>query len=235
MLDEGLMRSRKRLPWSEYGIILMIFVVIIAFGLFEGVGAGMLATLVFFAVRLSHVDPDRIPVHRARTTEQPGPSVPDRAILLAEGERVQVYRLRGYIFFGSVSPLADQLKESLAGPSRPRLPVAGLRRRLGLRLLGGERPWQVPADSEYGRGAGGTERFVRAVADRVGAQPSTFGIWELLLEPNADRGLERCEEIVIAAWRADAKLTDKRRTSLLEHAVDDLERHLERQIHFEDW
>ena len=57
MLDRGLVTSRKRLPWSEYGIIVLIFGVIITFGLFEGVAAGMLATLVFFAVRLSRVDP----------------------------------------------------------------------------------------------------------------------------------------------------------------------------------
>ena len=41
--------------------------------------------------------------------------------------------------------------------------------------------------------------------------------------------MERCEEIVIAAWRAD-----DRRTSLFERAAEDLERQLARQIRFED-
>ena len=57
MLDQGLVTSYKQLPRSEYGIILLIFFVILYFGLFEGVAVGMLATLVFFAVRLSRVDP----------------------------------------------------------------------------------------------------------------------------------------------------------------------------------
>ena len=119
MLDEGLVRSRRRLPWSEYGIIVLIFVVIIAFGLFEGVGVGMLATLVFFAVRLSRVDhiESRFTGRERRSTESR--PVPDRAILLEEGERVVAYRLRGYIFFGSAGPLADHLKKSLGGASRP--------------------------------------------------------------------------------------------------------------------
>ena len=56
MLDQ-LVTSRRRLPWSEYGIILLIFIAITSFGMIEGVGVGMLATLVFFAVRLSRVDP----------------------------------------------------------------------------------------------------------------------------------------------------------------------------------
>ena len=234
MLDEGLMRSRKRLPWSEYGIILMIFVVIISFGLFEGVGAGMLATLVFFAVRLSHVDPVESRFTAREWQSNRARPVPDRAILLAEGEQVQVYRLRGYIFFGSVSPLADQLRESLAGPSRPACLL------LDFAAVSG---FDFSAVSVLGRflqtaNAAGVQVVLSALSGqlRTGLErnlpPSVFG--ELLLEPNADRGLERCEEIVIAAWRADAKLTDRRRTSLLEHAVDDLERHLERQIHFED-
>ena len=57
---------------------------------------------------------------------------------------------------------------------------------------------------------------------------------ELLVEPNADRALERCEEIIIEAWRTDASAADQRRTSLFDRAAVDLERHLERQIRFED-
>ena len=119
MMDEGLVRSAKRLPWLEYGIILLIFVTIMTFGLFEGVGAGMLATLVFFAVRLSRVDPIEAQFTvRERRSNKVRP-VTERTILLEEGERVRVYRLQGYIFFGSVTPLTDQLKQSLNGPSRP--------------------------------------------------------------------------------------------------------------------
>ena len=119
MLDEGLVRSRRRLPWSEYGIIVLIFVVIIAFGLFEGVGVGMLAALVFFAVRLSQVDPieSRFTVRERRSSK--ARSVPDRTILLEEGERALAYRLRGYIFFGRVYPLTDHLRKSLSATCVP--------------------------------------------------------------------------------------------------------------------
>ena len=119
MLDEGLVKSRKRLPYSEYGIILLIFIAILSFGLIEGVGVGMLATLVFFAVRLSRVDPIASQfTARARESNKARP-VPDRAILLEEGERVQAYQLRGYLFFGSVCPLAAHLRQSLSSASRP--------------------------------------------------------------------------------------------------------------------
>ena len=62
--------------------------------------------------------------------------------------------------------------------------------------------------------------------------PSVFA--ELWLESNADHGLERCENLIIAAWKADAATMEQQRASLLEHTVDDLERYLERQARFED-
>ncbi len=234
MIDEGLVRSRRRLPWSEYGIIVLIFVVIISFGLFEGVGAGMLATLVFFAVRLSRVDLVESRFNaRERRSNKTRP-IPDRAILLAEGEHVHAYRLRGYIFFGSAYPLAEQLKKSLSGDSRPACLM------LDFAAVSGFDYSAVSVLSRFLQTAQAAEvPVVLSALDeqlRQGLErnlpPSIFQ--ELVIEPNADSALERCEETVIAAWRADVNLSDKRRASLLAHTADDLERYLERQIHFEE-
>ena len=234
MLDEGLLRSRARLPRSEYGIIVLIVAVIITFGLFEGVGAGMLATLMFFAMRLSRVDPieSRFTVRERRSTK--ARPVPDQAILLEEGESVQVYRLRGYLFFGSVCPLADHLRESLTGASRPACLVLDFASVPGFDFSA----VNVLARFLQSANAAGVHVVVSAPTEQLKAglertlPPAEFE--QLQFEPNADRSLERCEEIVIAAWRADASMADERRTTLLERASDDLERHLERQIHFED-
>ena len=234
MLDEGLAKSRKHLPWTEYGIILVIFVVIIFFGLFEGVAAGMLATLVFFAVRLSHVDPIESRFTARERHSNKARSVPDRAILLEEGGRVQAYRLRGYIFFGSVGPLTDHLRKTLEGPSRPACLM------LDFTAVSG---FDFSAVSTLSRFLGtANEAGVKVVLSAVSEQfrsglelnlpASVFA--ELVLEPNVDRALEHCEEIVIAAWRTDATAAASQATALLEHAASDLERHLEQQIRFED-
>ena len=157
LLDEGLVRSRKRLPRSEYAIILLIFIVIIFFGLVEGVGVGMLATLVFFAVHLDRVNPiaSRFTVRECRSNK--ARPIPDRGILLAEGDQAQAYRLQGYIFFGSVGALADSLRNSLDGPPRPSCLDDRLRRRLRVRLFGGECRGQIRAAGERGGGASGLE------------------------------------------------------------------------------
>lgn len=234
MMDEGLVRSSKRLPGLEYGIILLIFVTIIAFGLFEGVAAGMLATLVFFAVRLSRVDPIEARFTARERRSNKARPVTERTILLEEGEQVRVYRLQGYIFFGSVSPLTDQLKLSLSGPSRP----------VCLMLdFGGVSGFDVSAVNVLGRflqtaNAAGVQVVLSAVSEQLktglerNLPPAVFaGLW---VEPNSDHALERCEDIIITAWKAKTVTADQPRAALLENVAEDLERHLDRQIQFED-
>ena len=234
MLDEGLLRSRKRLPWAEYGVIALIFVVVIAFGLFEGVGAGMLATLAFFAVRLSRVDPieSRFTARERRSSKVR--SVPDRAILLEEGGRVLAYRLRGYIFFGSVCPLADHLGKTLKGDSPPICLLLDFTGVSGLDFSA------VNVLGRFFRSA--NTRGVRVVLSaatpqlRAGLERNLppADVAALQFEPNADGALERCEEFVIAAWKAHASASAERRASLFERAADDLERHLNWQVRFEE-
>ena len=84
MLDQGLVTNRKRIPWSDYSIIVFIFIAIVIHGLLEGEAAGMLATQVFFAVRPRHMDPIESrfnALDRGRRRARP---IPDRAILVKE-------------------------------------------------------------------------------------------------------------------------------------------------------
>ena len=234
MLDEGLARSRKCLPREEFGIVLVIFVIILVFGLIEGVGAGMLATLVFFAVRLSRVDPVESRFTARKRHSNKARSIPDRAILLQEGGRALAFRFRGYIYFGSADSLIDNLRKTLEGPTRPYCLM------LDFGAVSGIDFSAVSALSRFLRVA--SKEGVRVILSTASRQlrsglehtlPASV-ISELVFEPNADRGLERCEEIVIAAWRTDAAAGDDRRAALLGYAAADLERHLARQIRFED-
>ncbi|MDE2964947.1 MAG: SulP family inorganic anion transporter, partial [Acidobacteriota bacterium] len=234
MLDEGLLRSRKRLPGSEYAIILLIFVVIIFFGLLEGVGAGAVATLVFFAVRLSRVDPIALHFTARMRRSNKARSIPDRAILLAEGDRVQAYQLQGYIFFGSVGVLADRLKKSLEGPSQASCLMIDFTHVSGFDFSA----VNVVARSVRRANTAGVHVVLSGLSEKLrlslerNVAPAVFA--ELWLEPDADLGLERCEELVITAWKADAVKMEQRRTSLLERVSEDLEHRLEQQVRFED-
>ena len=213
---------------------MLIASVTVVFGLFEGVGAGMLVTLVFFAVRLSRVDPvgSRFTVRERRSTK--ARSVPDRVILEQEGERVLVWRLRGYIFFGSVYPLADQLRESLTGDPRPACVMLDFTNVSGFDFSA----VNVLARFLQSTHAAGVKVVLSAPSEQVrtglsrNLAPAEFA--SLQVEPDLDRALERCEEIVIEAWKASASTVVEHRTSVLERAAADLDRLLERRTRFED-
>ena len=234
MLDESLVRSRRRLPWPEFAIIVLIFFTIIAFGLLEGIGVGIVAALLFFAVRLSGVDPVEVRLtlndvrsHRARP-------VPDRAILVEEASRVRIYRLHGYLFFGSIYPLVDNLRQALDETPRPVCLMLDFTRVSGL---------DYSAVNALGRTlettrALGVEVVLSAPSAKLmlglerNLPPAGYAALQSVATLN--RGVERCEDLTIAAWKAEAADGDKRRASLLGRTADELERHLERQIRHED-
>ncbi len=234
MIAEGLVRSRRRLPMSEYGIVILICGVTVAFGLVEGVAVGMLAALVFFSVRFSRVDP--IAGQFTGSTLRSGKvrSLPDRAILLECGAAIQGCRLSGYLFFGSAWPLTAKLKQSLEGPEPPTCLV------LDLQAVSG---FDFSAVSVLGRffraaAASGVQVVLSASSESLRSAlarnlpPAVMA--GLSVERNEERALERCEDLVLEAWEAQMRGTGERRDALLLRTAVDLERRLERQAQFED-
>ena len=295
LLDDWLMESRTTLPRTEYAIVLLMFVTIVFVGFPEGVGIGMVVTTVFFAVRLSRVELIEAEFTAREHTSSKIRSIPDRAILREEGELVQAYRLRGYIFFGSAYPLVERIRQSLrkdpppacraiplsgkgvtgacsaahfgehfvsecqAGPRGAAVdpaagkpaPVAGTRSR----QKNGPAPACILLDfsavSGFDFSAMNTMcRFIQAAhadgarvvlsaaseqfKDRLSRDLPPSAYDALLLEPDADRALERCEDIIIAARRPDPGNESELRKILLEHVAGDMERHLDRQVLFEE-
>ncbi len=233
LLDHGLIQNYKRLPLSEFGVILAIFLTIVFVGLIEGVGAGMLIMLVFFAVRLSRVDPieSQFTAHERHSNK--ARTVPERTILLQEGGRVKVFQLRGYIFFGSIGALMSRLKEALKERPQPICLVLNFSAVSGLDFSAINelsRFLQSAIKNDVKFILSGVSEQLRSALERT-LVASTF--CELIFETNENSALERCEDIVLNSWKRKAASARGRRTVLLEDAADNLESYLERQIHFE--
>ena len=232
MVEEWLVKIRKRIPRTDYAIIVVMFVTITALGFFEGVGVGMAITIVFFVIRMS-----RTGVIQSRYTARDRHSkrlrpIPERAILQTAGARVQAYRLTGYVFFGTGYPLADRLKESLGHDPQPRCVL------LDFGGVSGFDFSSVNALARFMRAAhgagtrvaigGASPRFVDELRRNL---PSPV-FDKVLFEPSADLGLERCEDIVIDDYLA----ADSEDGSgvLLETVADAMSRQLDRRAGFED-
>ena len=233
LLDEWIVRSLRRSPWAEYAFLLLIAATIVSFGFLVGVGVGMVITMAFFAVRLSRVGLIEASfTARERHSKRIRP-IPDRAILRTEGERIQGFRLRGYMFFGSVGPLIDRLKQSWTGGGRADYILLD---------FGGVSGFDFSAISGLCRFAhaarsAGVQIVFCALAEELknGLERNLpHAVYDnLRFKLNADRALEYCEDHVLAARRADRHKENGWGDALLERVAGDMERHLDRQVLFE--
>ena len=57
MLDEWLIKVRRRLPWPEFAIVVLIFLTVAFFGFLAGVGVGMSVLVLLLILRLAATDP----------------------------------------------------------------------------------------------------------------------------------------------------------------------------------
>ncbi len=100
LIDAG--RSLLKLRSVEAFVGLAILAVVIRWGMLEGVATGLAGAVMIFLVRYSRIDPVRKAGNLVDHTSRIDRSPVERAALLADPDRVQVLRLQGYLFFGSV-------------------------------------------------------------------------------------------------------------------------------------
>ena len=232
LLNDWVVRNRKRLPATEFGVLVSIFVAILMFGFLEGVGIGMLVTIVLLIFRLSRLDPveDRFDVRERPSNRRR--SIPAQAILKEEGGRGVVYKLRGYVFFGSAYSLFSRLEEDLAS-SRSVCIVLDLQQVSGFDFSAVRSLCTFVSKAHAARWkvivCGGTDRFNRRLEDNLSAVEYRW----LVLEADLDRALERCEDVVINRCEAEKPQQDFHR-ALIGRVADEMVDQLDRQAFFEE-
>lgn len=110
LLFNWLVEVRNRLHWADYGTVVLIAFTIAAFGFLEGIAVSFLAALILFATRMARMDPIESSLTGESLRSHKVHSVPERAILVKEADRIRIFRLRGYLFFGSAYRLMLALR-----------------------------------------------------------------------------------------------------------------------------
>jgi SulP family sulfate permease len=171
--------------------------VIAAFGFLIGVGVGTLVALVMFVVEYSRGDVVSRAIsgaaYRSNVDRDPG----HLAILRDRGERIHVFELQGYLFFGTASSLLDRIKERLndARQQEARFVVIDFRRVTGLdssAVLVFTKARQLAASR-------GLSLVLTGVGDRLRRQLERGGFAEdpdggVRILPDLDRGVQWCED-----------------------------------------
>jgi sulfate permease, SulP family len=189
--------KRKILPRIEYLVVLVILAVIIAQGYLAGIVVGLVLAALLFAFSYGRVDLVRQvsfgDTYHSNVDRPPA----ERAALRALRDRVLILRVSGFVFFGSTARLLERIRARVESSS-PRFLVIDLRRVTGMDASA------VVAFSKAMRLAGshGSELVVTGASEPVRAELERGGVTEqggsLRFEPDLDRGLERCEDVLLA-------------------------------------
>src|SRR5215217_1347989 len=120
-LMEWLYDAWFQLPRIDYMLVWVILIVVGAFGFLEGVGTGIVIAVVLFVVNYSRIDIIKDVLtgtsyqsHTERPFEQ-------RQLITRLGERIQILRLHGFIFFGTSQSLVNHINHRIKDSERENL------------------------------------------------------------------------------------------------------------------
>jgi sulfate permease, SulP family len=195
--------KRRSLPPVEYGFVLVILAVIIARGFLPGVVIGLVLAVVLFAVSYGRVELVR-EVAFGDTYHSNVDRPPDeRAELRTLGGRVQILRVSGFVFFGSTNGLLERIRRRVEAEP-PRFLVIDLRRVTGVDSSAVVSFVKVMRLAE----ANGFEIVFTGASDPVRKQLERGGVVRasgiVRFEPDLDRGLQWCEDALLATADASA-------------------------------
>jgi SulP family sulfate permease len=219
--------KRRSLPTVEYVILLVIAAGIVAKGFLPGVVIGLVMAVVLFAVSYSRIEL----LHEVtfgdtyRSNVDRGPA--ERAALRTMSEKVQVLRVNGFVFFGSANVLLERIRKRVeAGPVR--FMLLDLRRVTGVDSSAVVSFVKIVNLAE----ANGFELVLAGASDPVREQLARGGVIAtegvVRFELDLDRGLQRCEDVLLDEAQV-ARLEGAGPRDALAEMPPGLSRHLERE------
>jgi SulP family sulfate permease len=121
LLKEWLVDTRQRYSPREWWVVVAIVLMVAALGFLTAIIAGFLIATVLFAWSYASV-----PVIRSQTSLDRLPSSHERAdagmeLLSRFGGMVSVFRLQGFLFFGTVERLAEPVRRTVRSGREPAL------------------------------------------------------------------------------------------------------------------
>ena len=188
--------KRRTLPRVEYAVVLVIFAGIIAKGFLPGVVIGLVMAVVLFAVSYGRVElVDEVAFGDTRHSNVDRPPA-ERAALRTMGARVQILRVHGFVFFGSASGLLERIRNRV-DTAPPRCLLMDLRQVTGVdasAVVSFVNVIHLAEANGFELVLAGARASVRTQLERGGVVASE-GV--VRFEPDLDRGLQRCEDILL--------------------------------------
>ncbi|MDX1569244.1 MAG: SulP family inorganic anion transporter [Xanthomonadales bacterium] len=120
-LIDWVYESYFKLTKADYAVVIMILGFVAAFGYLHGVVVGIIACVILFLVNYAKIDVIKHALtgtHQHSNVDRPGKH---RRFLEEHGDRLFIFKLQGFIFFGTANGLLEQVRQRLAEADKERL------------------------------------------------------------------------------------------------------------------
>ncbi len=112
-LVEWLYDSWFKLNKGDYLVVVLILVVVGAFGFLEGIAVGLMMSIVLFVMNYSKVDVIKYELSGQTFHSNVERSEQLKQLIDSHGEQIFILPLQGYIFFGTSNRILDRIQERL--------------------------------------------------------------------------------------------------------------------------
>ncbi|MGC3940967.1 SulP family inorganic anion transporter [Roseobacter sp. EG26] len=110
LLYQWLIGIYAKVSRREYLVVLLIVALIINVGLLEGLSVGVLAAATLFLLEYARIDIVKYTITGETYHSRVGHDPDDQAYLRENGAKIQLLRLQGFVFFGSVHHLRHRVQ-----------------------------------------------------------------------------------------------------------------------------
>ncbi|MEA5421557.1 SulP family inorganic anion transporter, partial [Spirulina sp. CCNP1310] len=208
LLYKWLIQSWAILPTMDYLTVVAMVVAINLFGFLQGIAVGFILSVLLFMYHYSHVDVAKEVLSGATTRSNVERSGAELAQLKAQGDRIFILELQGFLFFGTANYLLKQVKQRLGDGEPLQFIVLDFRQVTGVdasAVLSCRKIRTLAQQQQITLVFTNLAPVFRAQLEQGGAIPPQENYCSLdaggscQFFDDIDRGLEWCENLLLAA------------------------------------
>lgn len=198
---EWLVDARRHLPLADYLLVWVILAIIAAVGFLQGIGAGIFIAAILFVISYSRVNAVRNILSGENYHSNVDRPKVHRDMLKKTGEQIYILRLQGFIFFGTIQKILEQIRVRIGDKKRQPLQFI---------VLDFQRVARLDSSAVFGitrlkqlAQANGILMVWTQVSDPIRRQLERGGLVDatddsFIILPTLDHGVEWCENKILA-------------------------------------
>jgi sulfate permease, SulP family len=112
-LDEWVIQGWKKLGRVDYGVVLLILVIVVLSNFLVGVTVGLILMVIIFAWNYSRINIFHHTLSGSEVASHVERNLTSRRELAKHGDQIYVLELQGFIFFGTANAVLEQVNQRL--------------------------------------------------------------------------------------------------------------------------